>query len=343
MKITVLRYRLYIQPPIFIGSGIKIGNLNTFKRDYIVNDKKLLIPGNTLRGLIGKSLLKLFCKKIAQGGTDKLCTEGSTCPYIDDCPAYELLLDWSLTRGAIYHFGHVETRGGFKLMLKPQTTLDRERRVTETTKGPYYYELLYPLQEDEVVVHGKVVLLGSTTRYVEHVRKAILCTQYMSIGGRRTQGCGLIKKVEVENPIDLEIDKYVEEYTGIIETSEVRAIVETPIPLPNRKIENLGNYIEETLREEIKVMLGQEVAVKVEIRALSKLITIAWWNEAKREVRRALAIAPQTEVSLKSASREDLAKVLIILDLVGLVEQNQWYTKCGYGVVKPKTCISEAK
>ena len=329
MRLLELSYSIKVRLPLRLGSGVQVGNVLTFNRALIdEGGRLLLVPGNTLRGLILSSAMKLSCARLLAGEEpSKLCTVTGKCD--EACPIKRVLSN-SATEGAVFHFGVAELRG-HHVLRRVHAALARGSRTSVVGVSPYVIEVLdSELSEDRrVEVLSRITVLGEDRELASVLKRGIVSTVGSCLGGKRTWGYGLVERAAITSERVLSLE---EEASRIsVEGPEAVVVLETPMPLDP----TLGRDPCEVVRRVCEGLLSEYFASKCSVRAaLSgayRLVPIFWWDEALNRPHRGLALSRGTKVSLVS-DEDALRRICALAEHVGLAPAGRWYSKCGYGV-----------
>jgi len=308
---VIIDYELVVQTPLRIGSGVQIGVVNTINDAYL-NENHLLIPGSTLRGLIGSQALKLECVK-----SPPVCTKGKPCEFLRRCLAYEMICNWEHGFGCYFHFG--QAHGKVQRWHSWHVRLNRETKTVVKGVGPFAYEA-FVAEGGQLKIKSKVI---AEERLIELVKNSILAARGQCLGGRRSWGWGYIRKVSI-----LGVRKPTIEES---ESEKLELEVKTPVPLYGRGLIDAINIATHDL---ISAIANKHIsASEVSVLELKGLMTISWWNEALKKPYRVMALKPGTRISLLFTTCEEASLVLNAVRMFGLTASGQWYTKCGYGIL----------
>lgn len=320
MKLYEIKYSLNILPPLRIGSGIVIGNLNLAKEP----STPYYIPGNTLRGLIGYQLLKLKCKKLSTG-------EKPNCDHCkEDCEYKILIHDKNHGRGAYFHFGKINN-DEVEIVSIPMSQLTRDSKTVVKGISPFFYQALYPRNEKKITINATVYLVNNNDKeLLDTLKHAILTTKHQCLGGRRSWGWGYIIDVKVLNIKEINIETHEENFF-------INSNLKLLTPLPIEK----GKTIEETIKNSIRHLLSMITPEKtsmpkditIRIRSPFRIKPINYWNESENKPYTEPALSEETIINIKG---NKLPKTLLeYIKIFGLTINGTWYTKAGYGIAIP--------
>ena len=327
MEIFKIEYTLIVKLPLRLGSGLRVGNLLCFNRELIEEDKDkvtILVPGNTLRGLILSSIIKLACSKLKEGEKpSKLCTVSGTCSR--PCKILKFL-NLKHGHGVIFHFGKV-TLKNYHIITLPHVTLEKTSRTIVKQKSPYMVEVL-DSPTKEAKLKAEITLLEDDKELLNLTLKGIKASIGMCIGGKRTWGYGRILQVENISWKKLDLDELTEKEEP---SNLLKAI--TPIPLVIRRNETLNQYITRLCRQLLKTYFNiNKSTLTVKATSHFKIIPIGRWNEALRKPE---PLTGLKDIMLKVSSNLNEAKMIKTLAKnIGITPNNHWTNKCGYGIIK---------
>jgi len=311
LRIHKISYKLEVVAPLRIGSGIQIGNLNLAKSP----SSRYYIPGNTLRGLIGKQLLKIVCQNLRHGKVPncKICKE--------NCAYRSLIANNRHGEGAYFHFGVIEDR--LKLISIPMIRLLRDRKVVEKERAPFFYQAVVPEKGNTIHAESQIYVVNADEDSIEALRQGILLSKYQCIGGRRSWGWGFIKDTKITEIKEISIE-FKEETL-----EEITLKLITPLPIDK----NYG--IQGTIIKALKTLtsLGNinQKNILVKIRSPFRLIPIGYWSEIERKPYTELALGENTVLIIEGKIPQFVKDIASIF---GISLDNKWYTKAGYGIAE---------
>ena len=318
-RFEVLEYTLKVRTPLRLGSGVQVGVINEAARHSLRGDGTLLVPGYTLRGLIGSQMLKLWCRM-----PSPTCTRGLPCELSSSCPAYRALREWRHGLGCYFHYGLAKgERGGLSTSVEWRAKVYRDLRASVKGLSPFAYEA-FTCPGGHAYVKSRVLVEEPLAEVVE---RAILAVRHQCLGGRRSWGWGLVEEVDVRRRGGLELDRIQSPVRG----REVRLKVETPLPLTPGG--DLTTTINRALSDiTLATLRRRVVAQSARLDSLTGLVTISWWSEAEGKPYRALAIKQGSLITLTFNSAEEASSATAIAEHIGLTPSDQWYSKCGLGL-----------
>lgn len=330
LNIKLLEYTFEISTPLRIGSGIQVGVLNLTQHP---SRGEYFIPGNTLRGLIGLQLLKLYC--INPENAIK-CEE---CENRNRCPHWVLIKNNSHGEGAYFHFGKIQGKEEEDFVIDhiTGTRLYRDTKTVVKEEAPFIYEVLIAKKDKETNLNGNIYLINTNNELLEKLKNGMFACRNQCLGGKRSWGWGYIENVKVKVNDAPEISLFNDKSRENSNTFEIS--IQTPLPI-NSIYGNIENSIKESLKqlaEAFQSLINHVPKVnKIEIKKFS-LKPISYWNEVKNKPYRTWALAERTPISIKTDNTIAMEKLLTLAKVTGITHNNQWYTKMGYGVTNLNT------
>lgn len=323
--IKILEYTFEISTPLRIGSGIQVGILNLTQRP---SQGEYFIPGNTLRGLIGLQLLKLYCIN------PKKATKCEECENRNQCPYWILIKNNSHGEGAYFHFGKIQGKEEEDFVIEhiTGTRLYRDTKTVVKEEAPFVYEVLMAKKNKEINLSGNIYLISISNELLEKLKNGIFASRKQCLGGKRSWGWGYIEnaKVKVKDAQEISLlnDKN-RESNNSFEFS-----IQTPLPI-NSIYGSIENSIKNSLKqlaEAFHSLISYIPRVdKIEIKKFS-LKSISYWNEVENKPYRTWALAERTSIRIKTDNATAMKKLLTLAKITGITHNNQWYTKTGYGI-----------
>lgn len=308
-RIKILSYTLEVKPPLHIGTGVKRG---------VLNESMLgIVPGNTLRGLIGHSLLKLTC--LNPKTLCNICKEAHACVY------HRLICSLKLGEGAYFHPGYY-----LQNVEKKHIKGIQLRRTTKTVveeASPFIYEVLYPIKDDKIKISSKIIIKDSDED-VNALKKAVKASIGMGLGGRRSWSWGSVISTEIKGVETVELESH-----SRIDANKLELKVKTPLPITKAAIaDSIRQGINDLLASFYAQNLPAKNTFKIELKDFA-LKPITSWTECENKPRKVyLALETNTQFKLMELNQEIATIISQITPIVGIAESGHWFTNAGYGL-----------
>jgi len=306
-KLHVLNYMLEVKPPLYIGAGIKRGARNETLSD--------MVPGNTLRGLIGHSLLKLTCSN-----PNIPC---NTCKEKQNCTYNKLIGSWKLGEGAYFH------PGGFQNIEKKTITgvqLERKTKKVVKTSSPFFYETIYS-KYDKIKLNSKIIVKDSDED-INALKNAVKASIGMGLGGRRSWSWGNVANAEITGVDAVELESF-----SRINTNNLELKVKTPLPITKANIaDSIKQGIHDLLSSFYTQNLPTKSDFKIELREFNLKPITSWTESEKKPLGVHLALKTGTQFRLMGGHPEVATLISQLTSIVGITESGHWFTNAGYGL-----------
>lgn len=306
-KLLVLNYILEVKPPLHLGAGIKRGTLNETRSD--------MVPGNTLRGLIGHSLLKLTCSN-----PNIPC---NTCEEEQRCAYPRLILSQKLGEGAYFHPGSLQN---VEKKFVRGIQLERTTKTVVKAASPFFYETLYP-KNDKIRLNSKVVVKDSDED-VKALKNAIKASIGMGLGGKRSWSWGNVANAEITGVDTVELESF-----SRIDTNRLELKVKTPLPITKANIaDSIKQGINDLLAAFYIKNLPTKDDLKIELKEFVLKPITSWAECEKKPLDVYLALKTDTQFKLMGVHPESATIISQLTSKVGIAESGYWFTNAGYGL-----------
>lgn len=292
---------------LHIGSGYRIYTLNP-----VMNLK--YIPGNTLKGLLCTSYIKMFCSQ-PKIDCDK-CSE--------KCDYYRFIAVNEFKHGLGIYFNYGEPYPS-NFLRKRFRGIGINRRNKKTCRGILFE---YEYYENIRLIKSSINILykdeEKLKKYINFIEKALKASEKGNIGGRRSWGWGSIKRIKFYKR------KYrLEE----IDRNTIEIEVKTPIPIIEKtSFKKLFQKYFTEIANAFKININ----IDIEYIKTSKfnLIPVTGWNLKENKPRKTYLglISPNIEIKFNKIDKE----ILKIIQATGITPNGYWFTKTGYGAIKYK-------